>query len=448
VVVVGAPVVTYLSLVRPMVRVTRTTERLATGDTSPVTGFDRTRGEIGRMAAALRIFRDGLIENVRLQEEERQREIRVREAEATAETERREAAERQRQAEAEQERRERERQAAEQAEREERRRVADEERRAREAEQAAVVSSLASGLKRLAEGDLRVRIDQTFSEGYEQLRLDFNDAVVTLADLIRSISGTSGTIHESASEIAGAAGDLSRRTETTAATLEETAAALNQLTASVTSAADGARQADRIVQGAKANAEKSSVVVTQTVEAMGEIESSSSQISKIIGVIDDIAFQTNLLALNAGVEAARAGDAGRGFAVVASEVRALAQRSSDAAREINQLISSSGTQVKRGVDLVGQAGEALKSIVASIGEISAHVTEIATSANEQSTGISEINTAVAQLDQTTQQNVAMFEETTAASQSLTRDADALNGMVGRFQVDASPEDRNVPAEAA
>ena len=190
------------------------------------------------------------------------------------------------------------------------------------------------------------------------------------------------------------------------------------------------------------NAQSASTVVKEAISAMDAISESSEKISKIISVIDDIAFQTNLLALNAGVEAARAGEAGRGFAVVASEVRALAQRSSEAAREINNLISESGQEVGRGVSLVDQTGEALRSIVHDVSEIATHMSEIATSAEEQSAGISEINTAVANLDQTTQQNAAMFEETTAASFSLANEAATLSEIVSQFVL---KEDTSVPS---
>ncbi|KPN63206.1 hypothetical protein AKJ29_10940 [Aliiroseovarius crassostreae] len=313
---------------------------------------------------------------------------------------------------------------------------ASEVRRAEmEAAQNRVVDALRDGLSRLSDGDLTTEITDAFSENYEQLRHDFNRAVDNLLTAMRGVVENAEMIQGEASEISNAADDLSQRTERQAATLEETATALDELTSSVRSAADGAAHANEVVESARKNAEVSGEVVREAVEAMGEIETSSLQISKITGVIDDIAFQTNLLALNAGVEAARAGEAGRGFAVVASEVRALAQRSSDAAREINELISASGSQVKRGVHLVDQAGEALVGIVESVSEISRNVGEIAISAREQSAGLAEINEAVNQLDQVTQQNAAMFEQTTAASHSLTCEAQTLTSTMSRFKTD-------------
>ena len=309
--------------------------------------------------------------------------------------------------------------------------------------QAKVVEALSVGLHQLSEGNLTTEITDVFNPDYEQLRNDFNGAVGTLREAMLRVADNAESIRGEASDISNAADDLSRRTERQAATLEETAAALDELTVSVRSAADGAEQANQVVADARENAESSGIVVREAVEAMGEIQSSSSQISRIISVIDDIAFQTNLLALNAGVEAARAGEAGRGFAVVASEVRALAQRSSDAAREINDLISASGQHVKRGVDLVGRAGEALGEIFESVTNISTHVSEIAISSNEQSTGLAEINTAVNQLDQVTQQNAAMFEETTAASHALTREAETLSETMSRFQTGS--QENNVVA---
>jgi methyl-accepting chemotaxis protein len=301
------------------------------------------------------------------------------------------------------------------------------------AAQARVVEALGAALEQLSGGDMSVAIEAEFAPEYERLRQDFNRAMAKLLEAMRAVVDTSGAITGEVQGITQASAELSSRTENQAATLEETAASLDELTASVKFSAERASQAAQVVSEARESAEDSGTVVREAVSAMGEIEASSDQISKIIGVIDDIAFQTNLLALNAGVEAARAGDAGRGFAVVASEVRALAQRSSDAAREINGLISSSGTQVKRGVDLVGQAGKALDRIVASIADIAGHVGEIASSSSEQSQGLAEINQAMTQLDQVTQQNAAMFEETSAASQSLARAASALSETVGRFR---------------
>lgn len=259
-----------------------------------------------------------------------------------------------------------------------------------------------------------------------------------LSDLVaRTRSGTDA-VFSLVHEISDGAGELAHRTETNAATLEESSAALTELTASVKSAAEGAAQADQIVQKTRHRVEESNAVVTEAVSAMSQIEASSRKIATIIDVIDDIAFQTNLLALNAGVEAARAGEAGRGFAVVASEVRALAQRSSEAAREINGLISQSGLQVTRGAELVGEAGETLRAIVEAVSDISQHVSMIAASAREQSTGISEISIAVTQLDQATQRNAAMVSETSASTAALSQQVIDLRDTVGRFRLPGDP----------
>ena len=313
-------------------------------------------------------------------------------------------------------------------------REAEERRRRMQDAQNLVVDQLRIALERMSGGDLTATIDVAFSGEYEQLREDFNRSVHGLRGAMQGVADASQSISEDVAGISDAAADLSRRTEKQAATLEETAAALDQLTASVEQAANGAAEADRIVSEARQRARASGVIVGETVSAMDKIEQSSQQISKIISVIDDIAFQTNLLALNAGVEAARAGDAGRGFAVVASEVRALAQRSSDAASEINALITESTAHVQHGVRLVDRTGAALEQIVASVGDISEHVSQISRSAQEQSTGLAEINAAVNQIDQATQQNAAMFEETTAASAALLREANALAENVGNFDL--------------
>ncbi len=305
------------------------------------------------------------------------------------------------------------------------------------AEQAVVDAALREALSHLSEGDLKYRIETEFGREYESLRANFNSAVAALDVAVSAILESADTILGEADNVSSAADNLSKRTEQQAATLEETAAAVSELTSSVASAAEGANNAQKVVTTARQNAETSGHVVQEAVDAMGQIESSSTQISRIIGVIDEIAFQTNLLALNAGVEAARAGDAGRGFAVVASEVRSLAQRSSDAAHEITDLISTSGEHVKKGVSLVDKAGQALNEIVGSVGDIAEHVTAIAASAQEQSTGLDEINTAMGQLDQVTQQNVAMFEETMAATQTVHSEANTLVGVTSRFECSRS-----------
>ena len=314
-----------------------------------------------------------------------------------------------------------------------------------EEQQSAVVEALRLGLRKLNAGDLMARIDEPFAGNYEELRLDFNNTVMSMSKAMQDILSNAENISNEARDISSTADGLSRRTESTAATLEQTAAALDLLTTSVKSTADGAERADQVVSIARANAESSSKVVVETVSAMDQIAGSSERITSIIKVIDDIAFQTNLLALNAGVEAARAGDAGRGFAVVASEVRALAQRSSDAAREINDLIANSANQVRRGVTLVDKTGEALKEIAGSVSEIAGLVSDIAVASRQQSANLVEINSAVTQLDQSTQQNAARLEETTAASEGLTKDAVALVATVSHFKVGGKPASDQVVA---
>uniref|UniRef100_B0T4B3 Methyl-accepting chemotaxis sensory transducer n=1 Tax=Caulobacter sp. (strain K31) TaxID=366602 RepID=B0T4B3_CAUSK len=318
--------------------------------------------------------------------------------------------------------------------------TADERRAKEEAsaaaarENALVVSSLAEALEHLAKGDLTFRVSADFPGDYRKLKDDFNAAITQLQETIKVIAASTDGLRTGADEIAHASDDLSRRTEQQAASLEETAAALDELTATVRRTAGGAKQASEVVSSTRGEATHSGQVVHQAVSAMSAIEDSSKQINQIIGVIDEIAFQTNLLALNAGVEAARAGDAGRGFAVVAQEVRALAQRSAEAAKEIKTLISSSTQQVSQGVSLVGQTGEALQRIVTKVGEIDALVTEIAASAAEQATGLNEVNTAVNQMDQVTQQNAAMVEQSTAATHSLKGETGELVRLIGRFRV--------------
>ena len=307
-------------------------------------------------------------------------------------------------------------------------------------QQAQVVAAMAEGLDHLMRGDLTHRIESRFPEGYEKLKADFNAAVAQLEETLSSVDGNASVIRSGAHEMTQATDDLSRRTEQQAASLEETAAALEQITATVTRSAEGARQASDVVGEARDDAEASGLVVGQAVDAMDAIHSSSREMGQIISVIDEIAFQTNLLALNAGVEAARAGDAGRGFAVVASEVRALAQRSAGAAKEINTLISNSGRQVSVGVDLVRQTGANLDKIANRVVQVGTLISEMAAASQEQATALREINTAVSHMDQVTQQNAAMVEETTAASHALAQETESLSQSIGRFQLSTRAEE--------
>ena len=295
---------------------------------------------------------------------------------------------------------------------------------------------IANGLAAMASGDLAHHVQVSSIEDLSVLGSSLNQAMKQLSQAMDTVKSVSVAVSSTAHEINGSTSDLSNRTETQAATLEQTAAALEELTATVRSAAEGAKQVEDIVANATAAAKGSNLVVQDAIVAMDQIQGSSDKISRIISVIDDISFQTNLLALNAGVEAARAGEAGRGFAVVASEVRALAQRSTEAAGEIKQLISESSNHVSQGVKLVGKAGVELNAIIENVGNISGHVSNIARGAQEQSITLEEINTGVSQLDAVTQQNAAMVEETTAASQILANDAANLAQQVDKFNTQA------------
>jgi methyl-accepting chemotaxis protein len=300
---------------------------------------------------------------------------------------------------------------------------------------------LATALQDLAGGNLDQHLDKQFIPALETLRLSFNDSIDKLKQAMRAVGTNAQAITAGSSEISNAAQDLSRRTEQQAASIEETAAALEQITTTVADSSRRAEEAGTLVAQTKLGAERSSEVVRNAVKAMGEIENSSREISSIIGVIDEIAFQTNLLALNAGVEAARAGDAGKGFAVVAQEVRELAQRSAKAAKEIKSLITTSSDQVKTGVSLVGQAGKALEEILTQVQQINTNVTAIVEGAKEQATGLKEINQAVNTMDQGTQQNAAMVEQSTAASHALAREADGLFSLLSQFKVGEASQGR-------
>jgi methyl-accepting chemotaxis protein len=315
--------------------------------------------------------------------------------------------------------------------------LAEQEARRKEGER--VISQLGSGLREMSKGNFSGYIVEVFDEEYEPLRIDYNETVDNLNDLISKVVLASKSIQGRSGEIQVASEELSTRTASQAATLEETAAALEQMATSVNTAAQNTKEVEQAVVTARADVEHSGRVVEGAIAAMTEIEESSNRISQIIGVIDDIAFQTNLLALNAGVEAARAGEVGRGFAVVASEVRGLAQRSSEAAKEIKTLIRTSTGHVQEGVQQVDGAGKALGSVVQQVAQISDLITGISAVSANQATGINEVNIGMSQLDEVTQKNASMVDESNSAIQSLTNDMLGLNQLVGQFVLRDGPE---------
>ncbi|WP_421577778.1 methyl-accepting chemotaxis protein [Shinella sp. M31] len=385
------------------------TSEIARGRTDVDLSESERQDEIGEMARSLAVLRDATLAKIRLEGEAEQNR-------ALSEDERRQRAEE----------------------------TAERERQTRHA-----VEALADGLQRLADGDMTHRIDSAFAGSLDEVRQDFNASVEKLQAALRSVGGNANAIQAGSAEIRSASDDLAKRTEQQAASVEETAAALEEITTSLKDATKRAEDAGRLVERTRMGAEKSGEVVRRAVTAMSGIETSSREISNIIGVIDEIAFQTNLLALNAGVEAARAGEAGKGFAVVAQEVRELAQRSANAAKEIKALITKSGEQVNLGVTLVGETGSALTEIVDQVQEIDQNVAAIVRSAREQSTGLHEISAAVNAIDQGTQKNAAMVEEQTAASHALATEASALNTLLAQFRLGTgATASRPVAASAA
>lgn len=397
-IIVAAIVFVALGITAPLTRIAASMKVLAAGNTDADIPYTGRGDEIGAMAAAVSVFRDAAIEKKGLEAE---------------------AAKMREQAESE---------------------LAEARKRAdmEAAERLQIATSgLAAGLRRLAAGDLDFDLAEAFAPDFEALRHDFNQSVTQLHNALADISRSISAMDAGTREIANGAHDLSRRTEQQASSLEETAAALHQITTNVANATKRTIEARRIASQANDSATRSAAVVNHAEEAMKGIEVSSGEISNIIGVIDEIAFQTNLLALNAGVEAARAGDAGKGFAVVAQEVRELAQRSAQAAKEIKGLITNSAAEVGNGVKLVRETGEALKDIGGFIIEINQHMEAIAASALEQSEGLSEINSAINSMDQNTQRNAAMAEESNAASNTLALEAAHLRDLVAQFRLQDS-----------
>jgi methyl-accepting chemotaxis protein len=395
--IVGA----ILHITNPIIRITAAMRRLAEGDTKSTVPYSGRVDEIGGMAASVEIFRRAAIHAGEL------------EAEAAGHRGHADA----------------DRLAAQNA---------------AEADAAArllvATSGLAGGLKRMASGDLSFQINEPFSTEFEALRHDFNTSVKQLGATLISISRNTKSMDNCSQEISSGASDLSRRTEQQAVGLEETAAALGDIVLQVNRSAKRTEEARAVTIQATQNAAVSAEIVGQAETAMRRIESSSQQISNILGVIDEIAFQTNLLALNAGVEAARAGEAGKGFAVVAQEVRELAQRSATAAREIRSLIHNSSKDVDNGVKLVNSASDALSTISTFIAEINSHMDAIATSAREQLAGLNEVNGKMNLMDQSTQQNAAMVEQSSAASSHLVLIASGLRSSVAQFQLSPDVED--------
>ena len=419
-------VLIWRAVVRPLAAITTVTEAVAGGDLQREIPYGERQDEVGALARAVTVFRDAAIAKDVL--------------EAEAAVQRTQAEQQRLDNEAVQAKAIEDKHAHERAHAKAQNEIAEEQlnsarMQAQAAEeQGSVVAQLASALGKISDGDPTVRLPDSMAGAYEQIRTDFNSMAERLQETIVAISNATRDVSNAAVEISNATTDLSQRTEEQAAGLEETSASMEHVPSMVKQNAQNAQAASQLAAGTHDVANRSGAVVASAVEAMSRIAQSSAKITDIIGVINEIAQQTNLLALNAAVEAARAGDAGRGFAVVASEVRSLAQRSSQAAKDIKDLITSSVTQVEDGVDLVNQAGKSLGEIVSSIKSVAEIVSGIATASAEQSAGIDEVNKALTQMDQLTQQNSAFVEQNAATAKTLEQQAGVTGQQISFFKL--------------
>ena len=392
------------SISTPLVALSRDMERVAQGDFSIAIHHVERRDEIGVMAQKLEFFRDSARDKLGIERAAEQQRIST-----------------------------------------------DQERERTTSELEAAVSVVGDGLRQLADGDLTARINQSLGPQFDELLKDYNEALGKLNIALLEVADSANSMANGCNEIASASDDLAERTELQASTVQQASMSVSSVNENIKSVAQGASLCHEKAQVAMQSAEDGTSIVSEAIAAMSDIEVSSAEIETITGVIDEIAFQTNLLALNAGVEAARAGEAGRGFAVVATEVRALAQRSADAAQKIKDLIAGSANHVQQGVSLVRKTGSALEEINTNVGSISEVVAEITGQLKDQVHMVDQLNKGVLKLENATQENAAMVEESNAATRTLTDQARSLRTLVSRFKTsqlndghaDRAVQDRHV-----
>ena len=425
-----------MSSMKPLKTLTGVMHSLAKGETDLMIPSTSRQDEIGDIARAVEVFRQNSIERRRLEKEAQDFQNKLDDKLKQTETAFQDAANKARE--------EQEAANAIRDNMDKDRAQAEQERQAYSEQQSEVVKKVANALQKLANGDLTYRLDKEFPTDYETLRSNFNGAMEDLETAMKSISLSARDMTNVAIDISSESNELLEKTNTQMEGLTDTSKALDNLTHSITQNAQSADDITSAANVAKNAAEESGRVVLQAVAAMDAISNSSQEINKIIGVIEEIAFQTNLLALNAGVEAARAGESGRGFAVVATEVRALAQRSAQAAEDIKELISASSDHVNSGVTMVTNSGEALENISQRVEDIVKHINVMTDLASSQSEGIAQTNNAVLEMDKTSQENARMVERSTNESQTLVKKADQLTKLVAKFKVTHANASRREP----